>query len=1174
MNAAKGTKQGASSMTGKHAFDYKTVGHNAPQDLIDRLDKIHSGVDAFVMFEDGNIILHELQMPKSLRGKGLGSKFMGTLTDYADNNNLPILLAAKGDFGGDFDGQHRFYRRHGFVDNPDSSAYENLIRKPEIKGFDFSETSDGLQNREDERDANQGYIAWKKQKGDVSRWDRIFSLPMYYFKKIPQLWAAYQAAQEYLGDKHNYQRDLLYDRHDRSFNKMLEDFKKAHPDEYKKVNKYLIQRDDDRLGYRIERSKDQATIGKWVVTAGKDTELPAVEGVFNTRDQASAAAWESEARNYEANGGSKEGAEAVKNFRTIGSNMLRMISKTVQDMIDKAEEAGLPEPQIVTTDENGNPVKISLKVAIAKMGDLEGSYFPRRRESGAYVLKATKDGENTIRKHFDLAIKFKDEKDWRSKLPLPINLEARQWREKGYNVTLEKAEHMPESVFIDAAGQQVALETLLNQAIKGFSQDTKRTLGDIGIQSRWSTGKDGKRTFTIYGEGVDAKHHPDILKKLGGEYHYVSSAKAGYPSIIFHDAKEGIEKTIKEYLFDYRLMKASTDANIALGITNELADIFKGRGGLVGRIKRSEATGKDVVKGYEEDAIRAFTSAAMGLAGSTAKGEMARKLINIQTGRTRTWEEFKMASNDLNPDYKQYLDECKKASIDPTVSPEAYKDLNTYTKDMLRNPEQLDRIMGAFHGLATLKYLAFKVSSAAINMTSLATSVPATMTGTAKIPLHKVPGLLMGAGRAYYEYKFGDINKLDPWTQKAMKYIETEGWDEQQFNHEAMASLQGKAAGKFKKFMEYGMLAFGVTEQINRVSTIMAAYQGIKDQYKGEWTGTRQMAALQLAKEVSDLSHGDYSKGNQSALTRGGSVAANVMKMALVFKMYAHNYLLNMKKLGFEEKNYKAFAYLAISPMILSGLGAGALTPVIAAILKGMGVGGDDPEEEFYKWVESEMGSTPAAFARTGAFGMGGKGASFTGSMNFGLMEYPKNIAELFGAPGGVAMDLIEGFKEFSQGDVMKGAEKVLPTAFGAPIKAYRQATEGFTTKKDTPIFYGKDQLRFDMIEAAMSALSFNPARTAMIREKQWGEKKKAAIMQDELNGIYSSAKRMFMKPYDERSESEAADIIAKMTRYNNEIAADKNLALTPLTWKRIMTGVNRSMQPTKRERSRAVGEE
>jgi hypothetical protein len=163
--------------------------------------------------------------------------------------------------------------------------------------------------------------------------------------------------------------------------------------------------------------------------------------------------------------------------------------------------------------------------------------------------------------------------------------------------------------------------------------------------------------------------------------------------ITFRNAKPGIEKTVKEYLFDYRLMKANVDANIALGISTEIADIFKSRGGLVGRMKRNQATGTDVVKGYEEDAIKAFTSAAMGLAGTTAKGEMARKLINIQTGRTQSWEEFQLSSQDIHPDYKEYLDECKKNRIDPAVSPEAYRDLNEYTKDMLRNPEQLDRIM-------------------------------------------------------------------------------------------------------------------------------------------------------------------------------------------------------------------------------------------------------------------------------------------------------------------------------------------------------------------------------------------------------------------------------------------------------------------------------------------------
>jgi hypothetical protein len=202
---------------------------------------------------------------------------------------------------------------------------------------------------------------------------------------------------------------------------------------------------------------------------------------------------------------------------------------------------------------------------------------------------------------------------------------------------------------------------------------------------------------------------------------------------------------------------------------------------------------------------------------------------------------------------------------------------------------------------------------------------------------------------------------------------------------------------------------------------------------------------------------------------------------------------------------------------------------------------------------------------------MGGFGPSLTGSLDFGLMEYPKNIAELFGAPGGVAKDIYDGFHSIIHGEVWKGTEKLLPTAAAAPLKAIRQSTEGFTTAKDTPIFYGKDPLKFDMTEAIMQGFSFSPARTSMIRDKQWGEKKKAAAMQEELSNIYSYAKRVFMKPYDDRTEADVSEITARMAAYNNEIESDKTLPLTKLNWRRIMTGVKRSMQPTKRERMRIV---
>ncbi|HLP99230.1 MAG TPA: LPD38 domain-containing protein [Sideroxyarcus sp.] len=116
---------------------FSVGGYNVEQTLLDELGSIHKDVDAFLSVNGDVITLSELQMPKEIRGEGLGSQFMEKLTRYADTNGMTIALTAAGDFGGSRSGQERFYKRFGFASNKgrnkDYRISENMIRRPETK---------------------------------------------------------------------------------------------------------------------------------------------------------------------------------------------------------------------------------------------------------------------------------------------------------------------------------------------------------------------------------------------------------------------------------------------------------------------------------------------------------------------------------------------------------------------------------------------------------------------------------------------------------------------------------------------------------------------------------------------------------------------------------------------------------------------------------------------------------------------------------------------------------------------------------------------------------------------------------------------------------------------------------------------------------------------------------
>ena len=69
-------------------------------------------------FLTGSIHLSRIIVPKSARGRGLGTRVMEDLTALADHYGLRITLSPATDFGGtSVDRLKRFYRRFGFVSN-------------------------------------------------------------------------------------------------------------------------------------------------------------------------------------------------------------------------------------------------------------------------------------------------------------------------------------------------------------------------------------------------------------------------------------------------------------------------------------------------------------------------------------------------------------------------------------------------------------------------------------------------------------------------------------------------------------------------------------------------------------------------------------------------------------------------------------------------------------------------------------------------------------------------------------------------------------------------------------------------------------------------------------------------------------------------------------------------
>jgi len=680
---------------------------------------------------------------------------------------------------------------------------------------------------------------------------------------------------------------------------------------------------------------------------------------------------------------------------------------------------------------------------------------------------------------------------------------------ENYIVDIEKINKMPEDVF-KIAGQVVAFQEMMNKALEQVSGEMKK--------------------------GVAA----DVMAEL--------------------------EKA-----------QLKMGQQLAEGVAN----IFKGRGVRAHMIMRNDATGTGVWKGYEEDSVQRMAKYVRGVAAGEAKKKMMLDMLRHMTGTDISWQEYRAEHTraGLEATYKDYLEFVKNRRIDPIKQRNAFHDALTYMEDMGRNDEAVDRMIGMVKGLAVLKYLGGRVSAPLVNLTALATSVPAAMRGFAKIPMHKVPGLLSRSMKGYLEYWRAGRSGRDPnmpgWMNDLFEEIEDNGWHTAQYNKEALSVLKSKIGNNYDTMLETLMMGFGVTEQINRVATIAGAYIGQREANQKTWdaAGADERKVLhkqwlETAKESSDKAHGVYSKANRPHYARGANPMARLAQMFYVFKTFSHNYLQTMYDLGFKTKDRTALLYMALSPAILGGAAA---SPLIKVMMEAFGLlpgAPDEPEEAMYNWLEANWGETMEQIVRLGAFGLGGHGVSLKGSLEIGITDIPTSLKDLAGAPGSLVSDVVVGGKSILRGDWAKGIERMSPNFIGSGIKAYRESTQGVTTNSNAPLFYGREVVKLDWTETMFRGLSFNPARIAKIRERQWKERKVEQNMAGLRHDIYARIKAFYNQPKVKRSKVRYLDILEEIRTYNT-LVQRSGKPFPVITHKSIKNNLRRAFRPSKRERLR-----
>ena len=85
------------------------------------------------LYDNGKYLqLSKIKIQKEDRNKGIGSKVMSRITDYADTQNLKIYLTPSEDFGAtSISRLNKFYKNFDFVKNTDKSqTKDTMVRLP------------------------------------------------------------------------------------------------------------------------------------------------------------------------------------------------------------------------------------------------------------------------------------------------------------------------------------------------------------------------------------------------------------------------------------------------------------------------------------------------------------------------------------------------------------------------------------------------------------------------------------------------------------------------------------------------------------------------------------------------------------------------------------------------------------------------------------------------------------------------------------------------------------------------------------------------------------------------------------------------------------------------------------------------------------------------------------
>lgn len=469
--------------------------------------------------------------------------------------------------------------------------------------------------------------------------------------------------------------------------------------------------------------------------------------------------------------------------------------------------------------------------------------------------------------------------------------------------------------------------------------------------------------------------------------------------------------------------------------------------------------------------------------------------------------------------------------IDASASPRLWEYAAQYTKDMLRNSDQIDRITGNIKSVAFAWYLGGNIKTAVVNLTQNAVvGVPRLQQYVTGGGGHWLKSAMDTIGLTYSGKGLHGAKKLTA-EEAAMlqelygNSVITDAYMEE-IRGQISASPSLRMWERFTRLLGWPM---SKVEIFNRASLALAAYRaarvgafktkalkeyGLEPGQKMTHEQARDFAAM-LVRDT----HFEYGRGNQPEFLRS-NVAGRMLSPVFTFRSFGAN-ILNLwwRALLYEGKEGRTFVAKSLGATVaLGGLTAFPFYATLAALCAA--ASGDDED-----WTAKIRNALPennllrdvACYGLPSLLGVNIGGSlrmetPFTEGMKRGgtfKEAMTESLGDLLGIPYDLAVNKPSKFLEARRfGADYRAVEALVPTFVANAMQAWRLSTEGQTTLRGRPINSpGQPGARkLSTGEAFGKALGFQPTSSAKSYEAYAAEKRRTSMRSDRMDDFTNQA--------------------------------------------------------------------